>query len=308
MIGQLGTDLAPLIISLPPSIKTLADGLGKVLSAQAGTLIGMLPQLLPPLVGLAIKLSPADRTGGPGVGEDARLGDSDRGPRRALDPELWKNVVEPAFNGMAKVIRWLYDNAIKPLWNDWIKPVFDDIRSGVDLVTQHWSTVWANMTAGFKAPVNFLIGTVYDHGIARLWNDVVGAVGLNSIKLPVIATLAGGGVLPGYSPGRTRCPPCCPRVKRFSPRAPPGPSAGSRSSTRSTPPTPRLARQARRAGYSLGGIVSGLLPGGAGHREGHRGAGHREHHGVRQRAVGPDRHAGGGEPRSGHGRHCRRRC
>jgi SLT domain-containing protein len=119
---------------------------------------------------------------------------------------LWHNVFDPMWQGIKTGAEWVYDHAIKPLWNDWIKPVFDDIKSGVDLVTHHWSTVWAAMTAGFKAPVNFLIGTVYDHGIARLWNDVVGAVGLGSIKLPIIPQLAGGGVLPGYAPGHDTVP------------------------------------------------------------------------------------------------------
>jgi hypothetical protein len=43
---------------------------------------------------------------------------------------------------------------------------------------------------------------VYDNGIARFWNDVVGAIGLGSIRLPIVPGLAGGGIVPGKDHGR----------------------------------------------------------------------------------------------------------
>ena len=206
LIGQLGTDLAPLVKALLPAFENLAQSMAGQLGQSLGLVIPLVTNLLPPLVGLAVKLSPLI---------DLAIELSTKMSMMSLEigshvgPAilwLWHEVFEPAFTGIGKIAVWLYDNAIRPLWDDWIKPVFDHIESGVDLLSKHWSTVWAGMTAGIVAPVNFLITTVYDHGIARLWNDVVGAVGLKSLKLPVIPALAGGGVLPGYAPGHDSVP------------------------------------------------------------------------------------------------------
>lgn len=131
----------------------------------------------------------------------------------ALD--VWHNVLDPAFQGIAKGAEWLYDNAIKPnfqliqdafhdvasvanwLWHNVLDPVWQGIESGARAFVSGFETVWHRLESVFKTPVNFLIGTVYDKGIARLWNDVVTHIGLSSIKLPVIAQLAHGGVVGG---------------------------------------------------------------------------------------------------------------
>jgi SLT domain-containing protein len=140
----------------------------------------------------------------------------------ALD--VWHNVLDPAFHGIGSLAQWLYGNAIKPnltligdaihdlgsvanwLWQNVFSPVFHAIEAGARDFVSGFETIWHRLESVFKTPVNFLIGTVYDKGIARLWNDVVTHIGLGSIRLPVIPTMAGGGVLPGYAPGRDTVP------------------------------------------------------------------------------------------------------
>lgn len=92
------------------------------------------------------------------------------------------------------------------LWHQVFDPVWAGIKAGAQAFVRDLGVIWGGLEKVFKDPVNFLISIVYDKGIAGLWNDVVGAVGLGSIKLPVIAPLAAGGVIPGYAPGRDTVP------------------------------------------------------------------------------------------------------
>jgi hypothetical protein len=136
---------------------------------------------------------------------------------------IW-GAVKTAFNdavhGIATAAQWLYDNGIKPLWNNihgvftdiqtdalWLwhdvfDPVWHGIENGASDFVGAFRTAWDKLESVFKAPVNFLIKTVYDDGIAKLWNDVVGAVNLGSLKLPIIPGLAHGGMVPGTDHGR----------------------------------------------------------------------------------------------------------
>jgi phage-related protein len=261
--GLFAQQLAPLIVALTPSIVQLAQGIGQQLAQQAGVLTGMLVQLLPQIVNLAIKLTPlielvvqaalkfmgwytviVDHVG------PAVLG-------------LWQKVIEPAFKGMSSAVRGFYNDVIKPLWNDWIKPAFDGIKRGADDVVSGLGRAWGKLESVFKVPVNFLIKTVYDGGIARLWNDVVGAVDLGSLKLPVIPGLARGGVLPGYAPGVDSVPALLS----------PGEAVLTPGATRAIGGAPVVnalnsahAPSGGKGGpgrFSIGGIVSGFLSGGA---------------------------------------------
>ena len=80
----------------------------------------------------------------------------------------------------------------------WLSSIDGSFKSGVKGLSRTWNT----LKQDFKGPVDFLINTVYDKGIARLWNDVVKAVGQGSLALPLISGYAAGGVVPGYAPGR----------------------------------------------------------------------------------------------------------
>jgi phage-related protein len=85
-------------------------------------------------------------------------------------------------------------NTIRNVWGE-ITDFFDrfwgDLKTGFDNAVGAVEQAWDRLENIFETPVNFLIKTVYDNGIARLWNDVMGAIG--GPKLPVIAGLAHGG-------------------------------------------------------------------------------------------------------------------
>lgn len=131
---------------------------------------------------------------------------------------LWKTILKPAFEGIAWIANWLWKNAIKPafdgiawaagwLWDHGLKQVFATIKAQVKLVGEAFSIavgvikkVWDTLSGIAKKPVNFIISTVYTHGIKALWDKVAGWVGLG--KLPAAPKLleAGGTVGPGFGP------------------------------------------------------------------------------------------------------------
>ncbi|MGV9237996.1 phage tail tape measure protein [Streptomyces nigra] len=82
---------------------------------------------------------------------------------------------------VAGAFRTLRDNAVKAF------------RSAKDSI----KTVWDGLKSIAKKPVEFIINTVYNNGIRKVWNAVVGAFG--GKKLGAVKGFARGGVLPGQS-------------------------------------------------------------------------------------------------------------
>ena len=108
----------------------------------------------------------------------------------------------------------VWDNiksAISTAWN-WINNnVFTPFKTGVALLGTAFenvkaaiSTAWDGIKSAAAKPINFVLGTVYNDGIRKWWNQIAGAVGLDSLKLPQasLVKFASGGVMPGYTPGR----------------------------------------------------------------------------------------------------------
>lgn len=115
---------------------------------------------------------------------------------------LWNNYVVPAWNGIMQIAG--------AAWN-WINNnVFAPLKIGVDLVGRAFQFVsdwigraWATIKEACRAPVQFVVDVVYNNGIAAVWNKVAGLFGMG--QLPLVH-MAGGGVLPGYTPGRDTIP------------------------------------------------------------------------------------------------------
>jgi hypothetical protein len=136
---------------------------------------------------------------------------------------LWafNNVLKPLFKlfvgyytALGKAAIWLYQKAIKPAW-DWIyqkaiRPnwlaiqlIFNTLKtfithtlpnafkSGVAAIGRFWGKVQEVA----KKPVSFIVNTIYNNGIARIWNWVAGKVGLP--QLPTIQGFERGGILGG---------------------------------------------------------------------------------------------------------------
>lgn len=117
--------------------------------------------------------------------------------------------------------RWLRDNVIRPVWAGikatistvWsrgIRPAFEALKRGVSAVGRAFQAavrfigrVWDGLKSVAKKPVQFVVDTVYNNGIRKVWNMVAGLVGLKKLS-PV--KFAEGGRTRGGVPGKDSIP------------------------------------------------------------------------------------------------------
>ncbi|GGM55435.1 hypothetical protein GCM10012275_28200 [Longimycelium tulufanense] len=96
--------------------------------------------------------------------------------------------------------QWLWDNIVQPVWNfiksatqaawDFMSPVFDAIKTGIgfvadafDLAKKAIEIAWNAIQEVAKAPVRFIVNTVYDENIRPLFNTVAEKLGVE-FRLP----------------------------------------------------------------------------------------------------------------------------
>lgn len=112
---------------------------------------------------------------------------------------LWfhNNIVMPVFRKVGQFIKFTWDNVLKPVFNFLFKTITQTIpnafKSGVASIGRFWDKVKEIA----KKPISFVVNTVYNKGIARIWNWVAAKVNLP--QLPYIQGFAKGGILPGFS-------------------------------------------------------------------------------------------------------------
>lgn len=115
---------------------------------------------------------------------------------------LYENIVKPAFAKVGEVIKTAWETVVKPaltaLWKFITEDIPNGFKKGVSLIEGFWN----GLKEVAKKPINFVIETVYNNGIVKVWNAVADALGLKDAKLGTIPALATGGILPGYTPGR----------------------------------------------------------------------------------------------------------
>lgn len=114
-----------------------------------------------------------------------------------------KSVVGDVWNFLGSVISGTYNNVIKPVF-DFFAGIVNGLVGVFQTAINNIGTIWNGLGNVVKAPVNFVIDPIYDKGIAGLWNDIAGVFGLPT--MPIIPTLAAGGILPGYAPGQDTVP------------------------------------------------------------------------------------------------------
>ena len=171
---------------------------------------------------------------------------------------LIKTAVVTIFNGLKlwfdlwwTALRGVFDAAVKLLKGDWrgawdsirktavdvftkakdgIGTILGKIRDGFTTAVEAIGRIWDGLREVAKAPVKFLVDTIYNQGIRQLWNKVAGLVKLPelpALNIPGInaaeatkgvrrsssgaggrqsTPMARGGVLPGYAPGRDTIP------------------------------------------------------------------------------------------------------
>lgn len=144
------------------------------------------------------------------------------------------NLLSPIFTAiwsyisgtLGPVFSWLYDNVIKPVWDNISSAVssasstitdtvFPALKNAIDSVKTAFETFKTSAETVFDAvkgaaakPINFVINTVYRDGIKSAFDTIAEKVGL-STRLPTVNPIPGyatGGIFstmtPGYSPGK----------------------------------------------------------------------------------------------------------
>ncbi|MEU6725463.1 NlpC/P60 family protein [Nonomuraea wenchangensis] len=112
---------------------------------------------------------------------------------------LWEKVIKPAWNGISEAIKFAWEKIIQPavksFWTFISETLPEGFKKGVGMIEKFWN----GLKDVAKKPVNFVIETVYNQGIVKLWNTVADALGLKDLKLSPLPALARGGILPGTS-------------------------------------------------------------------------------------------------------------
>ncbi|MGW7197552.1 phage tail tape measure protein [Streptomyces chryseus] len=109
---------------------------------------------------------------------------------------LWQKAVSPALSGIKSVISTVYNSGIKPVF-DRLKSATGAVGDAFESARKAIKIAWDKVKGIAKTPVAFIIDTVYNGGIVKVWNAVAGTFG--APKLDKIKGFARGGVLPGQS-------------------------------------------------------------------------------------------------------------
>jgi tape measure domain-containing protein len=101
---------------------------------------------------------------------------------------LWENVVGPVFNAISNHVSWVWNNGIKPVFEalggfirDHVAPAF---TTGVNAI----GAAWDRIKELARAPINFVIDTVYNNGIRAGFEALARAVGSDA-RLPRMDTV-----------------------------------------------------------------------------------------------------------------------
>ncbi|WP_181785067.1 hypothetical protein [Streptomyces phytophilus] len=107
---------------------------------------------------------------------------------------LWRKVVTPVFNGIRSVIKGVWEKGIRPAFNALktaIGRVADAFRTAKDAIGRAWDKI-KGLT---KKPINFVLNTVWNKGIVKVWKKIGGWIpGLPDLK--TVPLLERGGAIP----------------------------------------------------------------------------------------------------------------
>ncbi|PKW15921.1 tape measure protein [Saccharopolyspora spinosa] len=115
---------------------------------------------------------------------------------------IYQQRIRPAWDAVGAVIGWVYANAISPAFEA-AKSAVRSVGEAFDQAVTWIGDVWSKIKNIAATPVNFVIDWVYNRGIRAVWNWVADFLGLGKLQeAAMIPTFAGGGLIPGYEPGR----------------------------------------------------------------------------------------------------------
>ena len=117
-------------------------------------------------------------------------------------PDMFAGIFQSAkdrITGIFGSVGAWFDNNVKSPISNAVNAIGQTFQSTKDWIKSSWDQV----KEAARAPVAFVVNTVYTNGIKKVWDSVAGAVGLK-LSLPEVKFAAGGmagGINPGYAPG-----------------------------------------------------------------------------------------------------------
>ncbi|MFC5992953.1 phage tail tape measure protein [Pseudonocardia hispaniensis] len=139
---------------------------------------------------------------------------------------IWESVLRPTWDAISAAAAWLWNNALRPVF-DWIKagwdalgaafrwvydhiirPTFDffvqaaeNFKIGFGRIVDGIKRIWEGIKEAFKAPVRFVIETVWNKGIGWLWEKAASVFDLGRFPEVDLSGWATGGSVRGPGTG-----------------------------------------------------------------------------------------------------------
>ncbi len=110
--------------------------------------------------------------------------------------DIWRwiqNVTNNIKDGLIGAWRGIYDGV-----SGFVRSLWDGIKSAFNSGLNTLGNIWNGLKRLAADPVNFVIDTVYNHGIRTLWNSVAGAFGGKQLGAIGAIHFAAGGQVPGH--------------------------------------------------------------------------------------------------------------
>jgi phage-related protein len=126
---------------------------------------------------------------------------------KTVTRDIWTTIETVFWRWLVSIMRSITDgilSAWNAIWNGikgFLKSIWDGILGAFRAGLSTLHDVWDGLKKLAADPVNFIIQTVYDDGIVRLWNDVSGVFGGPKLKPIGPISFADGGPVRGPGTG-----------------------------------------------------------------------------------------------------------
>ncbi|MBB2914851.1 hypothetical protein FHS43_006163 [Streptosporangium becharense] len=109
----------------------------------------------------------------------------------------FRAIVDGALRAVAAAGRWMWNTVLQPIFSTLARVITVTVPNAFKAGVAAIGRFWGKIQEVARKPVAFVVNTVYNQGIRRVWNWVASKVGLG--QLDEIKGFAAGGILPGYS-------------------------------------------------------------------------------------------------------------
>lgn len=96
-----------------------------------------------------------------------------------------------------------FNRNTKGMFNDMFAHIgrwAENVKDSFGRTVTNIGRLWEGLRAVVRAPIAFVVNTVYNAGLRPVWNNIADKVGLGGLKLPE-ARFHTGGIMSGYNPG-----------------------------------------------------------------------------------------------------------